>query len=419
MIGTAGQTAGAQTQAESLSASFRKAAERVRSTLVSVRPADGFVSWPQASAPALGMPAPFSPVPRRRVRNPDLAALAAGSGIVVDAERGCILTLDHLLEGVSQATVVLGDGRERNTSQIRRDPQSDLAILVIDPKGLNLTAAHWGDSRSLQAGDWVLTIGQPPGSDPAKSAGLFSARRFGAGTAPASELLETDAAVNAANSGGPLVNLSGEVMGVNLFIPAQRGPTGMGFAIPGERARRIASDLVEIGRVRRSYLGIQIEPGSRVAVDRGLPSGTVAVGSVTPGSPAASSGLRAGDLIVTIDGRPVVGIEMLQSKVELAPPGDELTLGIERENRRQDIKVRPGAVPDQAGPGTESPAPPATRRDALRARPRTAPRAAPRQSVPVKPRPSDLESAPPPDPVPPAQRPVEGPAADRSNGAPK
>jgi serine protease Do len=305
---------------------------------------------------------------------------------------------------------------------------------------LNLTPVRWGDSKSLQGGDWVLTVGQPPGSDPALSAGIFSARRFGAGSAPGGELLETDAAVNAGNSGGPLVNLNGEVVGINTFIPAQRALIGMGFAIPGERARRIASDLIEVGRVRRAYLGMQIEPADRAVAERGLSPGTVAVSSVTPGSPAANSGLRAGDLIVTADGRPLAGIEMLQSTVEFAPLGDELTLGIERESRRQDVKVRPGALPDRAGLGMESPATPATRRDALRnlynpispysegnydplrpyskrARPRESPRVAPREKAPVQSRPSDLAPAPPPDPVAPPTRPSEKPASDRSDGS--
>ncbi len=109
LIGTAGQSAKAQTQAESLSASFRKAAERARPSVVAVRPADAFAAWPQAGTRELGMPAPVSPVPRTRFRNSELARVAAGSGIVIDADRGCILTVDHLLEGASQVTVVLGD----------------------------------------------------------------------------------------------------------------------------------------------------------------------------------------------------------------------------------------------------------------------------------------------------------------------
>ncbi len=418
LIGTAGQNAGGQTQAESLSASFRKAVERARPSIVAVRPADGFGAWPQVGAPAIGTPGPVGPLPRVRFRNPGLLREAGGSGIVVDADRGYILTLDHVLDGASQATVVLGDGRQRNSSQIRRDPQSDLAVVAIDPKGLNLSSIRWGDSRSLQPGDWVLTVGQPAGSEPSLSAGIFSARRFAAGSTQAGELLETDAAVNATNSGGPLMNLGGDVVGINVIYQAQRGVTGIGYAIPGERARRIAADLIESGRVRRAYLGLQIEPVGRAEAERGLALGAVAIGSVSPGSPAAQSGLRTGDLIVTVDGRVVTGIEMLQSFVELAPVGEELTLGIEREGRRQEIKVRPAAVPDQGGLGIKNLAPPGTRRDALRVKPRAGARAVPRDNDTGQANPSELEPAPPPEPVPPTEQPKADSASDRSGAPP-
>lgn len=419
LIGTAGPKAGGQTPAESLSASFRKAAERARSSIVAVRPGMGFGVWPQVGGPVIGNPAPVSPLPRVRFRGPEPLREAGGSGIVLDADRGYILTLDHLLEGASQAAVVLADGRERASSQIRRDPQSDLAILVIDPKGLNLTGIRWGDSKSLQLGDWVLTMGQPAGSEPSLSAGILSARRFGAGGAPTGEVLETDAAVNLGNSGGPLLNLAGDAVGINVISPGHRGLAGMGYAIPAERARRIASDLVEFGRVGRAYLGMQIEPAGRATAERGLASGAVAVSSVSPGSPAAQSGIRAGDVILTVEGHPVAGIEMLQSFVELAPVGEELTLGIERDKARQEIKVRPAALPDRGGLGVENPPPAGTRRDALRARPRSGARALPRDNVPARANPSDLEPAPPPEPVAPGRQQPQQPAPDRSNAPPK
>jgi S1-C subfamily serine protease len=419
LVGSTGPRAVGQNQAESLSASFRKAAERARASVVTVRPADGFGVWTPNGSTVIQPPVPVSPMPRVRVRNLELGREAGGSGIVVDADRGYILTLDQLLDGASQATVVLGDGRERNSSQIRRDPQSDLAIVAIDPKGSNLTSVRWGDSRSLQAGDWVLTVGQPAGLEPSLSAGIFSARRFGSGSAPAGELLETDAAVNTTNSGGPLLNLNGEVVGINAFAPSQRGHAGMGYAIAGDRARRIAADLIEIGRARRAHLGMHIEPGGRAAADRGLSPGTVAISSVSPGSPADQGGLRPGDLIVTVAGRPVAGIEMLQSAVEFAPLGEDLALGIERDGRRQDIKVRPAASPDRGGFGIEIQPPAGSRRDALRVRPRPSTKAAPRENAPGQPNPKNLEPAPPPEPAPPGQRPAEAPASDRSNQPPK
>jgi S1-C subfamily serine protease len=393
MIVTGGVRVEAQSEAQSLSAGFRRAADRVRSSIVAVRPAEGVMIW-SADGRAITRARPRFVQPWRET---------VGTGIVVDADRGHVLTIGHNLAGSSQAQVALADGRERFTTQIRRDPQSDLVILVIDPKGLNLATVQWGDSRALQPGDWVLSVGQPPGSAPAMSAGIYSARRIGVGGLGMAALLETDAAVNAANAGGPLVNLRGEVVGINTMLPGERVlAAGMGFALPGERARRIASDLIEFGAVRRAYLGMHIEPAERGAAERAGSALAVTVSSVAPGSPAAESGLRAGDLITSADGHPVGGVEMLQAMVELAPVGEEMTLGIEREGHRQEVKIRPQAVPSSPG---VVPATPETRRDSLRANPRTRPEAATPKSSAQPPEATDLEPAPPPPQPAPSSKP--------------
>src|SRR5262249_22989830 len=153
LIGGFSQRSGAQTEAESLSASFRKAAERAGRSVVAVRPAAGFAAWPQPGTTPFEPPLPARPVPQPRLRNPELGREATGAGIVVDADRGYILTHDSVLQGASQATVTLADGRERTSTQIRRDPRSELAIVAIEANGLNLTSAQWGNSRAIKPGD--------------------------------------------------------------------------------------------------------------------------------------------------------------------------------------------------------------------------------------------------------------------------
>jgi serine protease Do len=273
----------------------------------------------------------------------------------------------------------------------------------------------------------VLSIGQPAGNAPTLSAGIFSARRRGllAGS-PAEEWLETDAAVNARNSGGPLVNLNGEVVGISTALTGRHTEfDGMGFAIPSDRARRIAADLVEFGRVRRAFLGVQVEPAGAVRPGRSTPQGSVVIASVGPGTPAADAGLRAGDVVVKIAGQPVAGVGMLQGLVETAPIGKELVLTIERGGKWQDVVVRPQAqpTPSVASPGTSLPsAVPEARRDVLRSRPHRADQVVPREAPPPLPVPSGDETPSVLEPIPvrePARTvPTLGPSQYQAQGKP-
>jgi S1-C subfamily serine protease len=417
-----------QTQAESLSASFRKAAERVAPAVVAVRPLDPSLLTSVPNAP-IGPIRPFGVTPRLAFRVGDAGNEPTGSGVVVDAKHGYILTNDHILLGASQAAVVLADGRERKVSEIRRDPGVDLAVLVVDPTGLNLAQAKLGDANALRPGDWVLSIGQPGGSAPALSSGIYSSRRRGVGTpAISEEWLETDAAVNSLNSGGALVNLSGEVVGINTAQPGRRVQVeGMGFALPADRARRVAADLIAYGRARRAFLGVQIEPADRSPNDRPIPPGSVKIASVTAGAPAAEAGLRPGDVIVAVAGRSVAGIGMLQGLIETAPIGEDLPVTIERGGKRQDVMVRPRAqtVAATGRPGIAGPrAMPEARPEMLPGRVRGRERAAPRETIPPLPAPSAREESPATlDPIPRTEPPVEAPAPDapknQSDGNPR
>ncbi len=338
-----------QGEAETLSASFRKAARRVLPAVVTVRP--------------IGVPSPFEIPPGPRPFGgggpgefgPDLPRREpGGSGVIIDAAKGYVLTNDHVVQGASRVVVTLHDGRERTAEQVRRDPKSDLALLVIDDRGLS--AAEWGSSDALETGDWVLAIGQPFGLSDTVTAGIVSGKGRGIGMAMYEDLIQTDAAINPGNSGGPLVNLNGEVIGINTAIKTLGGGyEGVGFAVPASRARRVATDLAEHGRVRRAYLGIQIGRVDRATAERVDLPGAVAINAVTAGSPAAEAGFRPGDVIIGLQGKPVRGQGSLQSAIEVAPVGEPMSLTIDRDGKRLDIEVRPEAQPETFGLGEPPP----------------------------------------------------------------
>jgi serine protease Do len=408
----------AQTQADSLAASFRKAAGRVAPAVVAVRPLDPV--FPVTAVPngPIGALRPFGAGPRLSFRVGDAEYEPSGSGVVVDAKNGYILTNDHVLLGSSRVAVVLADGRERIVSQVRRDPAVDLAVLVVDPAGLNLTQAKLGDPALLQPGDWLVSIGQAGGTSPSLSSGIFSSRRRGPGTpAFSEEWLETDAAVNSLNSGGPLVNLEGEVMGINTAHTGRRaGVAGIGFALPADRARRVALDLIKYGRVRHAFLGVHIESAQPPLPGRPGPAGSVLIASVTPATPAALAGFRPGDLVVAVAGRPVVGAAMLQGLIETAPIGENLTVTIERGGQRQDLVVRPEAQPIANAPGLPTTGPrlvPENRPDGLRGRGRGRESGIAPNTTPPLPAPSPGEELPTAlDPIPRTEQPAVDPALD-------
>jgi serine protease Do len=337
-----------QTEAETLSASFRKAARRVLPSVVTVRP--------------IGVPPPFEPLPSFPGEGPGLAAPpreSGGSGLVIDAARGLVLTNHHVIDGATKVIVTLPGGKERPVKTIRRDPKSDLALLAIDPAGL--TQAAWGDSESLDTGDWVLAIGQPFGLSDTVTAGIVSGKGRGVGLALYEDLIQTDAAINPGNSGGPLVNMKGEVVGINTAIKTVGGGyEGVGFAVPATRARRVVADLAEFGRVRRAFVGITVRRADPAVVERlDLAGATVIIG-VAPESPASDAGLRPGDLLIKVGDRPVVGQGPLQAMIEVAPVGQPLVLTIERDGKAREVKVVPRSQPEKYGlaePGRISPLP--------------------------------------------------------------
>jgi S1-C subfamily serine protease len=286
----------------------------------------------------------------------------AGSGFVIDP-RGYVLTNNHVVEGAANIQVTLGDRSHYVARLVGTDPRNDIALLKIDPKDKPITALPLGDSANLQVGQSVIAIGNPFGFSGTLTKGVISALGRTVQTSETSAIdqaIQTDAAINRGNSGGPLLNSRGEVIGINTAIFTPSGTTaGIGFAIPVNMAKRIAQDLITEGRVRQAYLGIstialwpELSQALRLPIQQGL-----LVERVVPRSPAAQAGLRGGDrvvlaglqrltvggdILVTIDGRDVESTLDLNVVLNEKRPGDTIRLTIYRGNQKIELSVTLG-----------------------------------------------------------------------------
>jgi serine protease Do len=266
-----------------------------------------------------------------------------GSGVIVDADNGYVLTNHHVVRGADEVEVVLADHREFKTEWIRTDAKTDLAVLKIDAD--DLVAAPLGDSDRTQVGDWVLAIGSPEKLPQTVTAGIISAKGRTTNSELYQNFLQTDAAINPGNSGGPLVNMRGEVIGINTAIVSRTGVNeGIGFAIPSNMARRIMTQLVETGEVVRGFLGVYLQPVDReLAESFGLPTHEGAlVTEVMEDSPAEKGGLREQDFIVAVDGEPVRSVNELRNRVASLKPGRTVPFTIYRDGERRTVTVALG-----------------------------------------------------------------------------
>jgi serine protease Do len=271
-----------------------------------------------------------------------------GSGVIID-EAGYLLTNYHVIGRSSKIEVKLSDGRTiEDVEIVGVDPPTDLAVLKIKEGGL--TAAPWGKSEELQVGDWVVAIGSPYGLQRSVTAGIVSAkRRRNVGHGDYQEFLQTDAAVNPGNSGGPLVNLRGQVVGINTAILGS-SYQGISFAIPSELAHEIYDRLRAEGSVARGWLGVQPQTISQELADQlGLESlaGAIVV-DVVPGAPADKAGIESGDVILSWNGQPVQDPADLRMQVAQTEIGSHATIEILRDGARKtfelDVVARPNAI---------------------------------------------------------------------------
>jgi serine protease Do len=288
-----------------------------------------------------------------------------GSGVIVDAENGYVLTNYHVAGDAEKLEVVLADGRTFESEWVRGDEKTDLAVIKIDAE--NLIACPLGDSDELRVGHWVLAIGSPMGLPQTVTAGVVSGKgRVRTSMGPLGDpegyrnYIQTDAAINRGNSGGPLVNTRGEVVGINTMILSNTGMfSGVGMAIPSNMARNVMDQLIESGKVVRGYLGVHIQDvDEQLAESFELPHTRGAlVTQVQKGSPADEAGVKLEDFITSVNDEPVNGVDPLRNRVASLAPGTEATLGIIRKGERTSVTVKLGTLPGSdevsIGPGMQ------------------------------------------------------------------
>lgn len=265
-----------------------------------------------------------------------------GSGVVVDAKNGYIITNHHVIEGADEISVNLSDGRTLQATLLGSDPETDIAVIKVEKD--NLRALPMSDSEALRVGDFVVAIGNPFGLGQTVTSGIVSALgRSGLGIEGYEDFIQTDASINPGNSGGALVNLNGELVGINTAILSKSGGNvGIGFAIPINMVREIMAQIVEHGAVQRGTLGAQAQdltPELAAAFGIEEASRGAVVTQVTSGSPAHKAGLRAGDVITHINDRPVQDAADVRNRIGLLRIGQHVKMAILRDGERQHIKA--------------------------------------------------------------------------------
>ncbi len=288
----------------------------------------------------------FFNLPERRYRRaPQKRQQSAGSGVIVDAENGIVISNYHVVKGADEVQVSLVDGRNFNATVRGVDPELDIAVLEIEAK--DLTAVKLADSNTLEVGDFVIAIGNPFGIGQTVTTGIVSALgRTGLGIEGYENFIQTDASINPGNSGGALVNLRGELIGINTAIIAPSGGNvGIGFAIPMNMARSSADQILEHGAVRRGDIGISTQDITHELREAfNLANGQVGVliTDVEKNSPAEKGGLRSGDIILSIDNDLTRSTSQWRSQLGVKAIGEEVALSIFREGRQKNIRVEIG-----------------------------------------------------------------------------
>lgn len=268
-----------------------------------------------------------------------------GSGVVTDADKGYVVTNYHVINGADKILVTLHDGREYDAELVGGDKMSDIALLKLE-KAKNLTQIKIADSDQLRVGDFTVAIGNPFGLGQTVTSGIVSALgRSGLNIENFENFIQTDAAINSGNSGGALVNLNGELIGINTAILGPNGGNvGIGFAIPSNMMKNLTEQILEFGEVKRGMLGVQGgEITSELADALGYESSKGAfVSQVIEGSAADNAGLRAGDVITTLNGKKIDTFSELRAKVATLGAGKEITLGVMRDGKSETFKVTLG-----------------------------------------------------------------------------
>jgi len=302
-------------------------------------PFDFFFGQPPGNRGRDGQP------PRQEPRMQERRQKGLGSGVIV-SRSGHILTNYHVVSGADEIEVALSDERTYQAEILGSDSLSDVAVLKIKKDVDNLPVAYLGNSNNLRVGDWVVAVGNPFSLTSTVTSGIVSALgRSVQATVAYEDYIQTDAAINPGNSGGALVNLDGELIGINTMIYSRSGGSmGIGFAIPIDMARRIMMDLITKGEVIRGWIGVtiqNIDEATREVMD--LPHGEgVLIGNVTEGDPADRAGIKAGDVILSLNGQTMTSVNELRNTVAAISPGTEVPVTVFRNGERKELKIEIG-----------------------------------------------------------------------------
>jgi serine protease Do len=288
----------------------------------------------------------FGPArPKGGGREPARQFTSIGSGFVIDASGGLIVTNNHVIEGGNAIYIILADGTELKVDKVLgRDPKTDISLLKVTPKPSKpLQAVAFGDSAQMRVGDWVVAIGNPFGLNGTVTAGIISGRGRDINAGPYDDFLQTDAAINRGNSGGPLFNAVGDVIGINtaIFSPSG-GSIGLGFAIPSNTARRIVDQLKQYGHTRWGWIGVRLQtPSDDLAAGFHLASAEGAlIARVDKGGPADEAGILEGDLVLSFGGTEIRHARQLPRYVAQWPVGEEADVVILRGGERKNVKIK-------------------------------------------------------------------------------
>jgi serine protease Do len=273
-----------------------------------------------------------------------------GSGFIIDAEEGIVITNNHVIADADQIEVNFADGGTLPAELIGADPETDIAVLKIDPEVRELTAVQFGDSQEIRIGDWVMAVGNPFGLGGSVTIGIVSARGRDINAGRYDDFIQTDAAINRGNSGGPLFDMYGNVIGINTaIISPSGGSIGIGFSIPSQLAMNVIDQLREFGETRRGWLGVRIQPVTDdIAESLGMSSTSGAlVAGVIEGGPVDDGTIQPGDVIMSFNGRTIRHMRDLPRIVAESPVGEEVDVVIVRRGEEQTVRVTLGRLEDE------------------------------------------------------------------------
>ena len=339
-----GAPACAQAPARGAPFSFAPLVKRVSPAVVNIAVTEGAAPAEAVTIPPELRGTQFERQYRERFRGRREQMQGAGSGFVVDPN-GLIVTNNHVVGRANRILVSFADGTELPARLIGSDDLTDIAVIRVSSP-TPLPSVQWGDSRAVEVGDWILAAGNPFGLGSSVTAGIVSARGRDIGAGPFDDFLQIDAPINPGNSGGPTFNLDGQVIAVNTAIVSPTGGSvGIGFAVPSEIAQRIVADLRDKGRIDRGWLGVSVSDAVVAGAVNGGRAAGVAIVGIDRAGPAARAGLRAGDVVTSVNGDRVDTSRGLTRAVAATAPGGAVTLAVRRGTQTLELPVTVGRRP--------------------------------------------------------------------------